>query len=197
MSHHGRPVELDLDSAEVLRCAILVMPLASTPIPVSSNFTATKANKQSDRIETREVQQGKREEASFAADFSSKFAEGGITRGEHICGDPFVNFDVTLEHVSRVGGGRGGSGTTRSQEFSSSVEGDESALVTSQGGNGVIQRHEVPVQIVAVLVDGAGKGWLAARRLWSPKEVGMEPLVLAGLTLQDLDLNQEASIHTV
>lgn len=195
VSHQGRPVELDLDSAEVHRCAILALPPASIPIAVSPTFAAVKANEQGDGIIASEPQQETEEEASVAVEFSRKSGEGGIISGDHTCGDPVVNADIAWQHARRVRGGRDGSGATRSREFSSSVEGGESSFVTPSGENKVNRRREVPMRIVAVLVDGAGKGWLAARRLWSLREVRMEPLTLDGLTLQDLDLNQEASIH--
>lgn len=51
----------------------------------------------------------------------------------------------------------------------------------------------VPARLVAVLVDGSGKGWMAARRLWSVHEVGHHALALAGLTAGDVDREQEVS----
>lgn len=58
------------------------------------------------------------------------------------------------------------------------------------------QQHEgvlVPVQLVAVLVDGSGKGWMAARRLWTVSEVGFQALSKAGLSAGDVDADQEVS----
>lgn len=49
----------------------------------------------------------------------------------------------------------------------------------------------VPARLVAVLVDGAGRGWMATRRLWSVREVGVHALVEAGLALADVDQEQE------
>lgn len=57
------------------------------------------------------------------------------------------------------------------------------------------QQHRalVPVQLVAVLVDGSGKGWMAARRLWSVGEVGFQALSETGLSAGDVDADQEVS----
>ena len=49
----------------------------------------------------------------------------------------------------------------------------------------------VPARLVAVLVDGSGKGWMAARRLWSVGEVGLQALAEAGLSVGDVDQDQE------
>lgn len=51
----------------------------------------------------------------------------------------------------------------------------------------------VPARLIAVLVDGAGRGWMAARRLWSVREVGMHALAEAGLAWADVDQEQEVS----
>lgn len=51
----------------------------------------------------------------------------------------------------------------------------------------------VPARLVAVLIDGAGRGWMAARRLWSVREVGMHALAEAGLASADVDQEQEVS----
>eukprot|EP00903_Cladosiphon_okamuranus_P016056 g14823.t1 len=53
-----------------------------------------------------------------------------------------------------------------------------------------------PVQLVGVLVDGSGKGWMAARRLWSVGEVGFEALSEAGLSPGDVDVDQEFLVGT-
>lgn len=58
------------------------------------------------------------------------------------------------------------------------------------------QKALVPVRVVAVLVDGAGKGWMAARRLWSVQEVGFDALSKAGLTSGDVDQDQEVGCDT-
>lgn len=49
----------------------------------------------------------------------------------------------------------------------------------------------VPARLLAVLVDGSGKGWMAARRLWSVVEIGFNALAEAGLAVADVDLEQE------
>ncbi|CAB1100558.1 unnamed protein product [Ectocarpus sp. CCAP 1310/34] len=51
----------------------------------------------------------------------------------------------------------------------------------------------VPARLVAVLVDGSGKGWMAARRLWSVHDVGHHALAEAGLMAGDVDREQEVA----
>lgn len=53
------------------------------------------------------------------------------------------------------------------------------------------QDQLIPARLVAVLLDGAGKGWIAARRLLSVREVGAEALAEAGLGFADVDREQE------
>lgn len=55
------------------------------------------------------------------------------------------------------------------------------------------QDQLIPVRLAAVLLDGAGKGWIAARRLLSVREVGPGALAKAGLGSADVDLEQEVS----
>ena len=55
-------------------------------------------------------------------------------------------------------------------------------------------KHQlVPARLVAVLLDGAGKGWMAVKRLWSVREVGVEALAKAGLSFAEVDREQEVS----
>lgn len=49
----------------------------------------------------------------------------------------------------------------------------------------------VPARLVALLVDGSGQGWMAARRLWSVHEVGQAALTAVGLGIGDIDQDQE------
>lgn len=53
----------------------------------------------------------------------------------------------------------------------------------------------VPLRFVAGLVDGAGKSWLAGRRLWGVRELSPQLLAEAGLGLGDIDLEQEVSMR--
>lgn len=55
----------------------------------------------------------------------------------------------------------------------------------------------IPVQLVAVLVDGKEKGWVAARRLWSVRDVGLDNLKAAGLAPGDVDREQEVCSSTI
>lgn len=59
------------------------------------------------------------------------------------------------------------------------------------------QDQLIPARLVAVLLDGAGKGWMAARRLLSVREVGAEALAEAGLGFADVDREQEVIDSTM
>ena len=72
-----------------------------------------------------------------------------------------------------------------------------------KGGNPTTNRRHphphqdqlIPARLAAVLLDGAGKGWIAARRLLSVREVGSAALAEAGLGSADVDLEQEVSLE--
>lgn len=169
--HYGRPVRLDLDPSEHLRCAVVVFPRVASVLAAAktSTLSGTKEAKQ----------QG--DEASSVVDLS-----GDI---------PVVDNASRIQH-ERDGGGSSQDGRAASNGGSSHhPESEEPRSLPSKRGCNIKPSREVPVRVIAVLVDGAGKGWLAARRLWSLREVGTEPLALAGLALRDVDLDQEASTN--
>ncbi|CAM9158958.1 unnamed protein product, partial [Discosporangium mesarthrocarpum] len=58
------------------------------------------------------------------------------------------------------------------------------------------QRRVLPVRVVALLEDGAGRGWVAARCLWEGRDIGERELSRGGLQWKDIDHEQELFLGT-
>lgn len=241
--HHGRPITLDLDSAEPVRCAILARLPAfryQCPAPTSTKNTYTSAERGNSSVSKQNadgkqlhegvgsavaIEIGCHDGVSHCAS-SNKFQvvekasvlgagcieeeeresevvaawdgdsdgllihkpqegdRGECNRSECGNGDPIESGGEAVAH----------SGCTRGVNGEGCLENSAGtgSGPSSRGNASKSPHHEVLARIVAVLVDGRGKGWLAVRRLWSVREVGLAALLLAGLGAQDLDRQQEA-----
>eukprot|EP00752_Nemacystus_decipiens_P013794 g12246.t1 len=260
VSHHGRPIKLDLDCANTLRCPLLSFPRLGADGAHAHGSEDLEGHQGLDPCGTKgghdddddvedsgvkgaEAMGGMRENVGLVGQLkvegsdchrrqdggqnhTSSEAVGVDADGEEADdGDEGVlvsgidrregpGSDQTLESGRRPSTGVVGSGSATNTDngrrrgtAENEVSSDSHSHSHSQSrGRSQPQPHQdtrrqhqgrlVPVQLVAVLVDGSGKGWMAARRLWSVGEVGFEALSAAGLSTGDVDVDQELFVGT-
>lgn len=215
VSHHGRPIKLDLDCSETLRCPLLSFPLLA---PVadggSANLTAhqrlgpCRTEDERDDIDDETTCMERTPEGIIgqpaACDGSNHQHGGSQTTKRGLSMAPRTENDPPAHSAALDSDDDAGS---------ENPEGDDDGVMEEEEEDGIADRNRhhvhppqprqhpqkqhhgglVPVQLVAVLVDGSGKGWMAARRLWSVGEVGFQALSQAGLSAGDVDVDQEVS----
>lgn len=224
--HHGRPIKLDLDCSETLRCPLLSFPRTpDASMDPAERHRAPHCAEDDDASEgVMKQPTGNASEACLAPAISETPKCDG--REEQQDG---TSSDATLD-----GGGSYPTSTARKRTDASgrirSVDENADAVEVDDENNALPHPHRidqdaqhepsgnqhhlyqqqehqhdqhhhqdphqhrgglVPARLVAVLVDGSGKGWMAARRLWSVDEVGVNALAEAGLTMGDVDVEQE------
>lgn len=262
ISHHGRPIKVDLDSSETLRCPLLSFPrllvhgsadlvehqcpspcrteeeryddhseddddhaVKPTPESVNGQPAGDDGNNRhhdggrtTKRVPSMTPQtQNNLPARSTAVAVAIAVGSGSETPdddddndGEGVLGeigrkDPqMLDCGVGGEHMHRPSTGvvaESGSAASRdAHKIPGNVHGKQQHhhLNQPQPQQHYYWQHHgnlVPAQLVAVLVDGSGKGWMAARRLWSVGEVGPQALSEAGLSGRDVDVDQEVSQH--
>lgn len=218
--HHGRPIKLDLDCSETLRCPLLYFPRPSDASmhPVANHRAlhrtedsgspegeseGGKAQMADDDIVTVETSKGdgKGEQQGETDDSLDNGGHGqGSTarimadtsrrsKSVDTNSDTVSDQNDALPHPDRIDHGPKEGGSSGQHH-----------LTQEQHQHDQQYRHQdtyqscgdlVPARLVAVLVDGSGKGWMAARRLWSVVEVGFNALAEVGLAMSDVDLEQE------
>lgn len=200
------PITLDFDCAQNLRCPLVSLPHHSLPRALAGAASPAAPIKRSSTSEHSAAavigDEENRTETSGCARSSSDVQEGfakGWTPGG----------DVEDEDGHRRSCPPSASSNCRehdlyADEHADDLDGmhghdsDRNVVHAAQPEGGAHMDHLrpqtlVPVRLVAVLIDGAGKGWMAARRLWSVADVGYDVLAEAGLTKGAVDSEQEVS----
>lgn len=223
--HNGRPIKLDLDCSETLRCPLLsfphpsdaaMEPMANHRAPHGTKFGEAGEEDGSkqvtvemayDMVDIETSNGGGREEQPDGTASANTIDSGGSVpestarrradtsrRSKSIDerADPVSDKIIATPDPDQIG---------QDSQRESRRNREELAKHKHQPDRSGRQHHQyphqqhrgdlVPARLVAVLVDGSGKGWMAARRLWSIGEVGFNALAEAGLTSADVDLEQE------
>lgn len=238
--HHGRPIKLDLDCSETLRCPLLSFSHPSDAAAASMDGVENNrdphcstefgeageeeegpeqvpAEMADDVVNIEPSDGGGREEQQqdgmASKDTDDKLDSGGsnlasIARRRADASRRSKSADEKMEPVSdeiaatpdsdRIGqdSQRESSGSSHEQLSQEKHQPDRFRHFHHQDPH---QQHHgdlAPARLVAVLVDGSGKGWMAARRLWSVGQVGFNAMTEAGLTAADVDLEQEVGLNS-
>lgn len=235
VSHHGRPIKLDLDCSETLRCPLLsfsrlaahgsedldshqgLLPPCRTAGGRDHSGDDGDDETAVERMPENVVRQPAAEDdthersaahgVAVVADAGSETADDEDEGVLVLRADRWEDSDSDEARESGHRPSTGGAGSSAAANTSSRNRHEDADLVgrnhnhpglnRPQSRQHAHQQHHVgglgPVQLVAVLVDGSGKGWMAARRLWSVAEVGFQALSEAGLSAGDIDADQEVS----
>ncbi|CBJ33282.1 C2H2 zinc finger protein [Ectocarpus siliculosus] len=235
VNHHGRPINLDLDCAEELRCPLLRFPLRScnpstgpsvehrradnatddkaggdalpdvdSVLPgfgdglqggqeASRNLTASSGGSRKDLTDDGQGASAPKNDTDGGS--GSFPARSGPSIDA--CIDDNGNDDVLPQHFL-TGGGIDPAGLGENNSHHQHEPQHHQNTHHQRHHQHQHQHHGalVPARLVAVLVDGSGKGWMAARRLWSVPDVGHHALAEAGLTAGDVDREQEFFVAT-
>lgn len=205
IAQHGRPVTLDLDCSDKARYPLLALPRSHTPITSASR---AEVNEQSDSnmasdvgclaamIDHRGDAVGEVRVESESDKEKKEEKEGEDEEGR-------IEMGGTLENgrSRRSSAANPSSSSSRARENGVGTADNHRHMPTSGVTSGASRepsksRHHQalsPARLVAVLVDGSGRGWMAAHRLWSVQDVGTDALMGAGLALEDVDQDQEVS----
>ncbi|CAM9950179.1 unnamed protein product [Scytosiphon promiscuus] len=209
--HNGRPVKLDLDCSQTLRCPLLRFPPSRAPsvecIPADDDEQDQAESAAEDGVpgcsDGTAVGQPTRQDSC-----STKIDQTATTAVVDV-GIDAANQDDDEEDVRCVLSPRRRKFDENNERGSSDNERQQQRQQQEPQGQLSDQRHPrhpdrqrkqrgalVPARLVALLVDGSGKGWMAARRLWSVHEVGFPALTKAGLAMRDIDQDQEFLVGT-
>ncbi|CAM9499132.1 unnamed protein product, partial [Ectocarpus sp. 12 AP-2014] len=240
VNHHGRPINLDLDCAEELRCPLLRFPLRSCDpstgptvehrrtdhatderaggdaLPdvdsvqlgfgdglqgdqgASRNLTAFSGGSRKDLTDDgQDASAPKNDNDGKGGSFPAR--SGPSIDVNSVNSNDNGNDDVLPQHF--LTGGRIDPAGLGEKKPHHQHEPQNQQNTHHQGHHQHQHQHQhhgalVPARLVAVLVDGSGKGWMAAQRLWSVHDVGHHALAEVGLTAGDVDREQEFFVAT-